>query len=97
MVQSTKFIYGEMLPIRDFADWAEAWVVHGAVLAANQPNKVKDHLPISCYLHQLKEASQVLIGWKYDVAFRKHAAETPSLVWGEVMPILWMTTVLATA
>ncbi len=37
-------------------------------------------------------------GWlDYDVSFRKHVAENPSTKWGEIMPTLWMTTMMAKA
>ncbi len=77
-----------MLPISNCADWAEAWAVCGAVLAASQPEK-RDHFAYFLLLASAQRGIQGT-GWlEYDVAFRKHAAETPSIVGGgEVMPTL---------
>ncbi len=68
MVKISNFIGGKMLPIPDFADWAEAWANRGAVLAAKQPEIVKDHFAYFLLLaaqpaSKLKEASKELVGW----------------------------------
>ncbi len=94
-VQMAKLFRGELLPIRNFSDWTEAWAVHSAVVAAKLPSKVQDHF---AYFLLLSSANREVpgTGWlDYDIAFRKLAAEKPSTIWGEVMPTLWMTTVLA--
>ena len=36
------------------------------------------------------------VGWlEYDTAFRKQTVENTTMNWGEVLPTLWMTTVLS--
>ena len=93
--QLNKIFKTELQPIRNFSDWAEAWAVHGAVIAKECPAKAADQFS---YFLLLSSAHRDVsgLGWlDSDVAFRKHAAEKGSIVWGEVMPTLWMTTVVS--
>ena len=93
--QLNKIFKSELQPIRNFNDWAEAWAVHGAVIAKECPGKAADQFS---YFLLLSSAHRDVagLGWlEYDVAFRKHAAEKGAIIWGEVMPTLWMTTVVA--
>ncbi len=48
--QMAKLFRGELLSIRNFSDWKEAWAVHSAVVAAKLPSKVQDHFatPLIC-------------------------------------------------
>ncbi len=94
-LQIERYFRGEMSPIRSFYDWVEAWAVHGAVVADKTPHKVADQF---AYFLLLAAAHRDIpgLGWlDYDTAFRKYASGKPFIVWGEVMPTLWMTTVLA--
>ena len=91
-VHLAKLAKSELQPIRTFQDWSEAWAVHGAIIAQKCPEKAADHFS---YFLLLASAHRDIpgVGWLvYDVAFRKHAAEKDSVIWGEVMPTLWMTT-----
>ena len=94
-IQLGRLVRFELQPIRNFQDWSEAWAVHGAVIANKCPEKAADQFS---YFLLLASAQRDIpgIGWlDYDVAFRKHAADKDSVCWGEVMPTLWMTTILS--
>eukprot|EP00795_Rhopilema_esculentum_P001775 gene1775-16261_t len=85
----------DLLPIRTFQDWSEAWAVFGGVYSKFLPDRAAD---MFSYFLLISSAHRDVpgIGWlEYDVAFRKHVAEKISIPWGEVMPTLWMTTVVA--
>ena len=85
----------DLLPIRTFQDWSEAWAVFGGVYSVFLPDRAAD---MFSYFLLISSAHRDVPGngWlEYDVAFRKHVAEKVSIPWGEVMPTLWMTTVVA--
>eukprot|EP00795_Rhopilema_esculentum_P010008 gene10008-18634_t len=94
-VHLAKLAKSEWQPICTFQDWSEAWAVHGAIIAQKCPDKVADHYS---YFLLLTSAHRDIpgMGWLvYGIAFRKHAAEKDFDIWREVMPTLWMTTVLS--
>ena len=75
-------------------DWAEAWAVYTAIITKESPEKVASFIR---YFLLLSTAQWDVPGssWlDYDVAFRKHVVDNPSSNWREVIPTLWMTTVL---
>ena len=93
--QLAKLLRVDLLPIRNFGDWAEAWAVFTGAIARFSPEKVPNLIG---YFLLLSSASRKVsgMGWlAYDSAFRRHAVEKPSLDWAEVMPTLWFTTVLS--
>ena len=88
-------VRSELQPIRNFQVWSESWAVHGAVIANKCPEKAVDQFS---YFLLLASAQRDIpeMGWLgFDVAFRKQAADKDSVRWGEVMPTLWMTTILS--
>ena len=93
-LQLTKLFRTEFKKIQNFVDWAEAWAVYSGIIAKEAPEKVAS---LISYFLLLSSAQRDVpgSGWlDYDVAFRKHVVDNPSSNWGEVIPTLWMTTVL---
>ncbi len=92
--QLDRLLNTKLLPIRHFQDWGEAWAVYAGVVAQLAPDRVPSL--ISYYLLMASAAKEVRgAGWlEYDLAFRKHAAENPETDWGQLIPTLYVTTVL---
>eukprot|EP00794_Sanderia_malayensis_P014531 gene14531-biopygen11635 len=95
--QLAKLLRTELGPVRDFLDWAEAWAVYMGIAVNKAPEKIAG---LISYFLLLASAFRDIAGggWlEYDISFRKHVAENPSTNWGEILPTLWMTTVMAKA
>ena len=93
-LQLTKLFRTEFRKIQNFVDWVEAWAVYAGIIAKESPEKVAS---LISYFLLLSSAQRDVpgSGWlDYDVAFRKYVVDNPSSNWGEVIPTLWMTTVL---
>ena len=93
-LQFSKIFRTDVKKIQSFVEWAEAWAVYAGVIAKDSPQKVAS---LISYFLLLSTAQRDVpgSGWlDYDVAFRKHVVDNPSSNWGEVIPTLWMTTVL---
>ena len=85
----------ELHLIRNFIDWAEAWAVYAGVVCQSDPKRVGS---LISYFLLISKMSRDLhgTGWlDYDRAFRKKAAESPNLLWGEVDMNLYVSTVLS--
>eukprot|EP00794_Sanderia_malayensis_P008783 gene8783-biopygen7091 len=95
--QLAKLLRTELGLVRDFLDWAEAWAVYMGIVLNKDPEKMAG---LISYFLLLASAFRDIPGggWlEYDISFRKHVAENPSTNWGEILPTLWMTTVMAKA
>eukprot|EP00795_Rhopilema_esculentum_P014766 gene14766-5873_t len=93
--QLSKLLRSDLQNITTFADWSEAWAVYVGVLAKDTPANISS---LISYFLLLSSASRDVpgSGWlEYDTAFRKQVVNNPSKNWGEVIPTLWMTTVLS--
>ena len=69
--QLNKIFKSELQFIGNFSDWAEAWAVHGAVIAKECPAKAADQVS---YFLLLSSAHRDVsgLGWlEYDVGFQK--------------------------
>ena len=74
----------DLLPIRTFQDWSEAWAVFGDVYSVFLPDRAAD---MFSYFLLISSAHRDVPGkgWlEYDVAFRKHVAEKVSIPWGKL-------------
>eukprot|EP00795_Rhopilema_esculentum_P007294 gene7294-12994_t len=93
--QLSKLLRSDLQNITTFADWSEAWAVYVGVLAKDATANISS---LISYFLLLSTASRDVpgSGWlEYDAAFRKQVVNNPSENWGEVIPTLWMTTVLS--
>ena len=93
--QLSKLLRSDLQSITTFADWSEAWAVYVGVLAKDATANISS---LISYFLLLSTASRDVpgSGWlEYDAAFRKQVVNNPAENWGEVIPTLWMTTVLS--
>eukprot|EP00794_Sanderia_malayensis_P000851 gene851-144_t len=94
-VSLARLVRTELLGIRSFGDWAEAWFIYLGVMAQHHPVKLPQlisyGLLIAAACHEVPGP-----GWRdYDATFRKSAAGNPTIYWAEASPNLWVTTVLS--
>ena len=93
--QLSKLMKSDLASISSFVDWAEAWAVYAGIVAKERPGQLQNLIAYFLLLATAHRDVQGL-GWlEYDTAFRKQAVENTAMNWGEVLPTLWMTTVLS--
>ena len=72
--QLNKIFKSELQFIGNFSDWAEAWAVHGAVIAKECPAKAADQVSYFLLLSSAHRYVSGLagLGWlEYDIGFQK--------------------------
>ncbi len=84
----------DLKPVESFLDWAEAWGVYAGVVSKHFPAKLSDLIGYFLLIAKTSRDTSCK-GWlTYDRAFRKKAAEDPSLSWSAVDLSLYITSVL---
>ena len=83
----------ELLPIRTFQDWAEAWTVFASLYLQFHPDKVGQLMGYFLQISKIQRDSYSE-GWlAYDRAFRKRVAENPSASWSDIDVNLFISNV----
>ena len=81
----------QVLPIRGFRDWADAWAVYVVVAAQYKPDLVQDLMGYFLLISKC-ERNLPCGAWKrYDSSFTKKVAGCPGQAWSQVDPSLWLT------
>ena len=81
--------------VSNILSWVQCFTTYAAIVMEEHPQKARDLL---AYLRLIVREAQTNEneGWReYDVAFRRYAAANPSLPWGQPLPSLYTTCVLA--
>ncbi len=82
-----RLIRAVLEPIRNFAEWSEAWAVFAGVVVTMEPERMSK---LIAYFLLISGASKDFPGngWlDYDSSFRRQAADSPGLSWEKAFPL----------
>ncbi len=83
----------ELQPIRNFQDWAEAWIVFASLYLQFNQSKVGQLMGYFLQISKIQRESYGE-GWlAYDRAFRKRVAENPLSTWSDIDVNLFVSNV----